>query len=716
MTINKTGIQKIWLTVALSFVLVMGIVFGAFVDLKPQISPDFFFGSDDPEMADTRKIAEQFPAEEFIILNIAGDKILGAAYLKSLNAFTEKLKDLNAFNRVLSLTQGPASPAAANDSPFWRPLLIEENSKATFVLAFLPRTGSAGLIAAVEEFAADFENKAGFGAISISGMPYIAEHIKRSIVRDAQIFSAATLLIFAAVLFLIYRSWVLTLGAAISGLGAICASLAILNLLGQPIGILTANLAIIIFVLVQSQVIYLTNNWQRQSGDPLVRVFSALCKTGTPAFWCAATTLLGFTSLLFVSAEPLRQLGLGGAVGVVMALVFSFAVFPAFLSYASAKPQTQIQPQTQTEPQNASTANPDKASKYKFRGALTLLTVCLVLGISPGLFSLNTDPGLFSYFEPDSDIGKGLRTIDQNGGSSPLQLVVRLKTGDNLDTADAYEQLWALHQSLADHPSVGTVLSLPALLAEANNHPLAFLLPWREIVSLLRLESNQQAADSFLSADRESALFLLRMKEQTTETSRLDIIADLQKRTDAAGFNAELVGGVYALQTRLSALVSESIVLGVISLLSVFLLIALLVTRDVRLGVAAALAAATIPLIILGVNGQFNIPMDIISAPAISVSLGLAVDALIHLGMAVRRKLRDHTFTDSWQLALREQSAGIYVGGGIIALGFSIFAISEFPPTVRFGGVVTAGSLMAMIASLALFPTFSRLLDKFRPK
>lgn len=682
--------------------LVMGFLFVSVVDLSPHVSPDFFFGSDDPEMADTRKIAEKFPAEEFLIINVAGPEIFSRAYLLQVERITARFQELNAFSRVLSITNGPATATAAAKSPFWHPLLIDGDQKSTFILAFLPRESPRSLINAVEEILADFQGSADLGAISVSGMPYIAEHIKRSIVRDAQVFSAAALVVFTALIFMIYRSWMIALGACVSGVAAIFASLTILHFLGQAVGILTANLAIIIFVLVQSQVIYLTNNWRRQNGTAFEQVIGALQKTVRPSFWCAVTTLLGLASLLFVSAEPLRQLGLGGLVGVIVAFISCFGLFPAFLLSARQKAEPVQSPTKETGP------------KLSF-AILGIGSVLLLAGITltiPGLFQLNTDPGLLSYFEEDSDIGSGLREIDANGGSSPLLIVVSLKTGDDLDSADAYERLSDLHQKFAMEKSVGTVLSLPALLAEANSHPLAFLLPWREIVTLLGLEVNQQAVKSFLSEDRKDALFLLRMKEQTESDDRLAVIENLQTLAEEEGFRADLVGGVYALQARLSALVAQSIVMGIISLLLIFFVIAAIATRRLALSLSMGIAAGTIPLLILGGAGTFNVPMDVISAPAISVAFGLAVDAIIHLGLAVRRKMVDLPARESWQSALAEQAGGIGAANGIIALGFMIFAFSEFPPTVRFGGMIVAGAFIAMLTSLTFLPLIAQFAEK----
>ncbi|MBL4740523.1 MAG: MMPL family transporter [Sneathiella sp.] len=691
-----------WMSGAAVFIGLISFFFIALVDLRPSVSPDFFFGSNDPGIADTVKISKIFPADDFLIISVASRDITSSGYMREVSRVTDKLKQMEGFSKIISVSHGPKSIATALASPFWRPLLINQDETATLIVGFTDRNASKSLVPAVEQILGSYENTSAVTDIYMSGMPFIAEQIRKSIVRDAKLFSSLALVIFALLIGWLFSSPMIALGSSVSGITAIFATLNVLYLLGQPVGILTANLAVIVFVLVQSQVIYLINNWRRESLEEnrLHRIQQAIGKTFKPSLWCAVTTLLGFLSLMFVSAEPLRQLGQGGVVGVLAALLCCFFIFPPFLYFCRDKPLK--------IPRKKSFSIFDmKKLQYFLSGLLVLIVIATL----PGLFQLQTDPSLLSYFKTGGEIETGLSAIDRSGGSSPLQLVISEKSGAELDSADAYEKLWKLHKALEKNDDVGTVLSLPALLSEANDYPLAFLLPWREIVSLLTLDVNQNAVKNFLSEDRTQALFLLRMKEVDRTAPRIDVIENVKKIVAQNGFRTDLTGGVYALQGNLSTLVSESIVTGVLSLLFLFGCISYLVTRKTRLSLAMLGAAAVIPVICLGAGGFLKIPLDVISAPAVSVSLGLAVDALIHLGLAVKRKGDADKDPNVWGQALKEQGPGILASAGIVSLGFLIFSFSGFPPTSRFGATVVVGALLACVASLALFPVLSRLLQ-----
>jgi uncharacterized protein len=679
-------------------------VFVGFVDLQPKVTPDFFFGSSDPDLAQSEKIRSLFPSEDFLVISIASDNIYSPNYLSQLSGMVADIQGMDGVSRLVSIANGPGSVDAALASPFWRPLLIDEDGKATLIIAFIKNPVSEKLVAEVEAVSRLFDKPKSF-QIRLSGMPYIVDQIRKNLVSDFKIFSSSVLAIFSVVLLGIFRSPMIALGAAVTGISAVFLTFILLHFTGQPVGILTANLAIIVFVLVQSQVIFLTSNWRQFDGASGIRaVRLATMRTFKASFWCTVTTLLGFATLLFVAAEPLRQLGEGGVIGSLCALVCCYLIYPAYLLFAMRKPVI--------AKREASDRRPLLSGRL-FRASVALFLFSIAIVCLAGLQRLNTDPSLFSYFEEGTDLHEGLTYVDSNGGSSPMSLVVRLKSNESLDSEDSYEAMWRLHNALLAHNEVRTVISLPALMAEANDHPLAFILPWQQIISLLSLDINQRIADSFLTEDRKNTLFTLRMREDGRQQDRNITIAELQEIVDKAEFEISLMGGVYFLQGRLSDLVASSLSTGIFGLLGLFVAIAFIVSQKFSMTIAMGITAALIPSTILGGWGWLKVPVDIISAPAVNVCFGIAVDALIHLAIAIRRNMSTWSQKEAWSIALQEQTTPVLTSTAIIAIGFIVFAFSGFPPTARFGGAIVIGAIFAGCATLTLFPVLSQLLMRF---
>jgi len=107
----------------------------------------------------------------------------------------------------------------------------------------------------------------------------------------------------------------------------------------------------------------------------------------------------------------------------------------------------------------------------------------------------------------------------------------------------------------------------------------------------------------------------------------------------------------------------------------------------------------------LGGIGWLHVPMDVISAPATNVCIGIAIDSMIHLVLGVRRAQRDgKKGWPAWVAGREEQWRGIVYSDVIFAAGFAIFVLSDFPPTQRFGVVVLAGLIIDILANLFVLP------------
>jgi predicted RND superfamily exporter protein len=195
------------------------------------------------------------------------------------------------------------------------------------------------------------------------------------------------------------------------------------------------------------------------------------------------------------------------------------------------------------------------------------------------------------------------------------------------------------------------------------------------------------------------------MDEDKRDKPRVEVVEDLRKIVRHNGFRLALVGGVYELQGQLAQLVRSSLVTGLLWLMLFFAGVAWIVGRSFRVAAAMIVSLSLVPLCMLGGIGLLRIPVDIISAPATNVCIGMAIDSMVHLVFGMRRAQRDgQKGWSAWVAGRREQWRGIVFSDAIIAAGFAIFALSNFPPTQRFGLVVVAGTVIDILANLFLLP------------
>ncbi len=672
----------------------LGLV-AAFVDLKPVVEENFFFSTSDPGFGQSKKIERRFPSQPELILAVSSRDISSSRYLGRIQRLTREIQAIDAVSTVKSLTAGPKSFQDGLASPFWNRLLIAKDRKSSNVIVFTEAGDTEKLIRHLERIVHELDERD--FRIHIAGTPYVVEMLRRSLVHDFRYFSLTAVILFGLTMAAMFRSIRVFLGMLVTCTNAVLLTLLLQSAFGKKIGILTVNLGTIVFIVALSHLVYMTFNWQtlanRMGKESRDLAAAARRMTFPASFWSMICASLGFGSLLIVQAKPLRELGFGGVLGTLVALICAYVMYPPFLRWAVPRKSKLVE------------AEPSHAFWSRRFVPLSLAVILVSAGLGFGLKRVNTDPSLLDYFKPHQELRDGLEYVDHNGGCNPLTLVVSAADGSKLNTDAAYQKMWTLHGALENYKDVGTVISLPTLLAEGDRTPFSFFLSYEKMMEIMEQPKYARVAKSFVTEDRTQAVFLLRMVEARRNKYRVDVVDDLRSVARKHGFKTPLVGGIYYLQGRLAQLVASSLVTGLFWLNVLFIAIAWIVARSVRGAVAMIVSLTLVPLCMLGGIGWLHVPMDVISAPATNVCIGIAIDSMIHLVFGVRRAQRDgKKGWAAWVAGREEQWRGIVYSDVIFAAGFAIFVLSDFPPTQRFGLVVLAGCVIDILANLFVLP------------
>jgi len=624
-------------------------------------------------------------------------------YLRKVRELSNELSAIPEVDSVQSLTRGPRNTDDALKSPLWKRVLFSEDQKATYIYVFMKEKAS------VEDGVLQIEKSRGrFDSpdfkLTISGAPYIVELIQRNLLRDMKVFTVAAFCIFGLAGLLISRSVAMVLGTLIACTNAGALTLILTHVFGIPIGPLTANLSTIVFVLTLTHMVFMTFNWkhiiQKKEASAEKSWWLAVRVTLLPSFWSMLTALLGFLSLLFVPAAPLRQLGLSGAMGTVIAFAAAYVIYPFFL---------RIQTPRLPASEKADRESADIRQFFKYRHGRIVAAVLLATAVaSIGLWKLDTEPSLFSYFKKDSEIRNSLEYIDQNGGSTPLNIAVSDPGKTPLKMDEVYPRLWRLQNTLERDPSVGSVMSLTLLLAEARRRPMASLIPVKWVLKLLESPILGKTAQYYITGDQTKTLFVLRMKESYRKADHLANVERLKQIIREEGFEPVLVGGTYLLYGKLSKLVETSIIEGLMLLILLFIIMGGIISRSLKVVGAMFISLSAIPVLMLGILGHFRVPIDIISAPGANIAIGIGVDAMIHVLIWVRRHPAGSMLAwEAWAGVCSRLWKPILYSMSVVCAGFGIFILSGFPPTQRFGFSVVLGTLLSPLPALILLPWFA---------
>ena len=676
-----------WLSLA---VMAVGLVaVGVWVDLSPRVESDFFFSRDDPQLQVSLELNQRYPGRAQVVVRAedrAGDR---AAYRERIGELAEAFLEVEGVTGVRSLTTD--DPAR---SPLFSRILLTEDDAATNLILSVDATDPALLVPRLEDVVERVREPS--LDVVMSGVPVIVEQIRRNLFRDLLVFSAVAFLLYGLLAALIYKSVGIVAGALSTCVTACTATLLLTRAMGIEIGLLTANLITIVFVLTLSHIVFLTANWLRAGSLALApdqRVASAVSLTLEASFWSMATTLLGFLSLLVATARPLRELGMAGAIGAATALAVAYTIYPTFLGRGGERSEVAGQPSVAAAPISA-------------RPSRVLAVIALVvLLLGAGLPKLNTDPGLLTYFAEGSELRDGLERIDRDGGSSTLNIAIRDAAGARLDENEVYERMWSFQEALEADTAVGAVLSPAVLLGHARTLPLANFLSLDALLDIAESPLLDRIALSFVTRERDEGLFFLRMKESVQERSRYEVMDRLEGYARDAGLEPVQMGGLYDLQAQLGRLIASSLRIGLGGLLLLFVGVALVVSRSARVATIMVMCLGGVPLVVLGTFGHLGVAVDIITSPAANVALAMGVDSMIHLVVRVRH-LRDGGLADleSWSRARAQVMGPVLAATLLICVGFGIFGLSTFPPTRRFGFAVILGTMTAATMALVTLP------------
>ncbi len=226
-------------------------------------------------------------------------------------------------------------------------------------------------------------------------------------------------------------------------------------------------------------------------------------------------------------------------------------------------------------------------------------------------------------------------------------------------------------------------------------------------------------------------------RERTEELWRISARVSAVKEVDYADFKAELqreitpileeisangVEGVQVEYTGLMPLVYKAqhslldgLKVGFIWDFLIIVAVMVLLCRAMSAGFVLFLPAAFPAFVVFGGMGWGNtilrsldmgsLLVDIGSVMAPSVALGVTVDDVVHFMLWFRRGISEGLDRKAaTMLAYKGCARAMYQSWGVIGIGLSVFALSPFGPTQRFGYMMLSMLTLALVGNLVFLP------------
>jgi uncharacterized protein len=586
--------------------------------------------------------------------------------------------------------------------------------------------------------------------IYLGGVPMIVADMIRFIQNDLSTFGVGVLLFLLLTLAIIFRQWQWVLVPLLCCSFTVWLMIGYLSWMRWPVTVISSNFVSLLLIMTLSLTIHLIVRYREfqhddpeaDSRDVLRRTLLAMVK---PCFYMAITTIVAFGSLTFSGIRPVIDFGWMMTLGLIVAFLITFIVFPALL--ALMPPPLDDRVKSDRVPFTDRFANfTERFGKTVLLGSGIIAVLCVI-----GLNRLTVENSFINYFKSSTEIHQGMVTIDNRlGGTTPLDIVItdeapqqaQGQSGDDPFASDCdpfvedcgateeYRDTWftyqkmerlrKVHNYLDSLPQTGKVLSIVTtldILAQVNGGEPLDALQLAFVPSQIPKDLKDILLTPYINEEHDQARFSVRVLETSQDLQRDQLLENIRTRlTEDMGFQddqVQITGMMVMYNNMLQSLFDSQIkTIGVVFLAIMAMFLVLF--RSVKLalvGMAPNLIAAGS---VLGLMGWLGVPLDMMTITVAAITVGIAVDDTIHYIHRFKTEFtRDGDYIATMHRCHRSIGQAMFFTSLTIITGFSILVLSNFIPTIYFGLFTGFAMFMALLGALTLLPRLILLVKPF---
>jgi hypothetical protein len=538
-----------------------------------------------------------------------------------------------------------------------------------------------------------------------------------------------------------------------SGVYSMFASLAVVWYSGYPVDAILLTMPSLVYVATTSGAIHLANYYRDQIAETGIvegaagrSVHHALL----PLSLATGTTAIGLATLAVSELVPIKMFGIFSAVGVVV----SFFVLVTFMPAALELFPPNLRLGKTGEDETSEAWRPIESSPWwrigqwitRHNGLVATACLLLMAAVGYGMTRVESSVQLMRLFSPKARIRADYRWLEKHlGPLVPMEILVRIDQKEcDLNFLERMELVDGIQREIGTLDEVGSSLSTVtfgrSLEAGDGGSGLGgaaartFGLGARTKRSVLnrRLTAHRQdfldgdyLRDATLPDGREQELW--RISARVSAIKEVDyalfqrdlgakiepILADLAAR-GVKGISVDYTGLVPLVYKAQHSLL-DGLIFGFVTDFAIIVAVMVLLCRAASAGLVLLLPAAFPAIMVFGGMGWGNallksmdwgtLLIDIGTVMAPSVALGVTVDDVVHFMLWFRRGIADGLDRkQAVMLAYKGCARAMYQSWGVIGIGLSVFSLSPFGPTQRFGHMMLAMLTIALVGNLVLLP------------
>jgi predicted RND superfamily exporter protein len=708
--------------------------------LGARISAEQMLVEGDPQRGFYAEMQALFGDEQLALLVVEDPRPLQADRLEQLRAVLQRIEQLPYIERTESLFDIPhvrsvdgyldKSPylaelpssdtaetellAAARANPLLNRVVVSpDHSAMAAALVFNERVADVPddrltrtLERAIEPLSDHYER------VYTIGFAQVRDEIASRIVSEQRSLMPFAIGALMLALFLLLRQLLDVLTPLLTAGLSILWTLGLMAWLEVPLNVVTSTIPILLLVVGSTEDVHLLAEFRRsqRAGNP-VDVASAHMarKLGRTVLLTFITTWAGFLSVGLSGIEALRQFGLIASTGLLFNFVITVILVPSALTLAGRWQLDGARPPLVRKKDRLARRYWDLLCRHR-RAVVTLMVLLAALAMT-GVPRIDLQHNPIDSLGDDSAVARDIQHLNTHfAGLESFSVVLDAGIQDTFLHARYLDQLARLQaqiQALMPEASVTSFADYLTLLNRAFlEDPTASWPQSNEEIAELMLFLEHDRVAAYVGDDYSRARIVVRhaLSDTAELQARLERIGALLEDGLDRGLTGRLTGdSVLALSATDSLVVGQ--LQSVLLIVVLFVVIVSVLFTDLRVGLVAALPNLLPVVVLFGVMGYAGIPLNIGTAMAAAVAIGIAVDDTLHFMLRYNRALRGATSqATAMRQTLRAEALPVFATSVALIGGFLVFTLSDFEPVAQFGWLGALVIATALLADFVITP------------
>ena len=708
--------------------------------LQVQVSAEELFVKDDPQRRFYDEVRQVFGDEKTVLLVLEDPNVLEAGKLVALREVIDLLEKLPFVTRVVSLFTVPhvrsiegyldkepylaKLPESGEEStqlyqqalenPFVSNVLLSSNGRAMAVAIILDQDEElieeAVLTTSIDTITRSLEGH--YESVYNIGFAYVRNEISRKILQEQIELMPLAVGALLIVLFLLLRQLIDVLMPILTAAMSILWTFGMMGLMGIPLNVVTSTVPILLVIVGSTEDIHLLSEFrhaQSEGLDNTAAIQRMARKMGRTVLFTFLTTFTGFLSVGLSGIEVLWQFAFTASSGLLFNFLITISLIPAMLRLAG---RWQLDGGSRLY----CSACVDAAAAYWLwlqrnrwyvLAGLTLFTVVAAYGIP----TIKTSHSAIDSLGPESRIGSQVERLnEQFAGLESFAVIVDSGIEDTFHKVRYLNELARIQEFIRDTGMARSTTSFADYIKLLNSAFQEFDEPRMplsdDVVDELMIFLSHENVKDYVTEDYSRARILVRHNIASTEQldELINSLQDFIATEIDPGLRMQVTGDSVLSLSATHAMIKGQLQ-SILLLLLFFALIISLLFTDFRVGLLAAIPNIFPVIVLFGVMGYAEIPLNIGTTMAAAIAIGIAVDDTMHFMLRYNQELKTTKHQSlAMYTTLHEEAMPVLSTSIALIAGFLIFSLSEFVPVAQFGILSALVIASALIADFVITP------------